>query len=161
MYLADVKFKRHKVVHNQPSELWLNNSFLNQMSQANSIKIQTQKTTSFLQKKRDGFIGEDVVKSDFKGKNISRLLRQSTWPTCQKGGYFYTVDNPYPVNIWIRNCPVDSAIPHQFNNRGLLAATDFCRNFSKNMLNRNCLQKSKIKNRKSNKEFHWNKKLHR
>lgn len=43
-------------------------------------------------------IGEHVVKSDFKGKNISRLLRQSTWPTCRKGGYFYRVDNPYPVN---------------------------------------------------------------
>ena len=29
MYLADVKFKRHKVVYNQLSELWPNNSFLN------------------------------------------------------------------------------------------------------------------------------------
>ena len=46
---------------------------------------------------------------------------------------------------------MQSDIPHQFNNRGLLAATVFCRNFSKNMLNRNCLQKSKIKNRKSDK----------
>ena len=103
MYLADVKFKRHKVVYNQPSELWPNNSFLNQMSQANSIKIQTQKTTSFLQKKRDGFVGEHVVKSDFKGKNISRLLHQSTWPTYQKGGYVYRVDNPYPLNKYQEN----------------------------------------------------------
>ena len=38
--------------------------------------------------------------------------------------------------------------------------TDFCRNFSKNFFNRNCLQKLKkvCKNLKSNKKFHCNKK---
>ena len=37
---------------------------------------------------------------------------------------------------------------------------NFCRNFSKNMFSRNCLQKSKevCTNRKSNKNFHCNKK---
>ena len=41
--------------------------------------------------------------------------------------------------------------------------TNFCRNFKKNLFNRNCLQKSKkvCKNRKSNRKFHVNKKTPR
>ena len=159
MYLADVKFKRHKVVYNQPSELWPNNSFLNQMSQANSIKIPTQKTTSFLQKKRDGFTGEQKSKVTLKAKISPAFYANPSGPLVKKVGT--SIEQIIPIQrisirktncviIWIRNCTVDSAIPHLFNNRGLLAA-NFCRNFSKIMLNRNCLQKSKNVCKKSQK----------
>ena len=64
------------MVYNQPSEL--SQQLVFEVDKANSIQDTNVEDYSLLQKKRYGFIGEHVVKSDFEGKNIPRLWCQST-----------------------------------------------------------------------------------